>query len=321
MTNDPLSDIVRSLDLIGGVFLEANFSAPWAIKSQVTNEDCKPFMDLPKQVIAYHVVTQGEALVSLGNQFQYRAKAGEVVLLPDNSLHVLASSHAAKPTQADDLVLPPDQSGLSRIRFGGGGDPTRILCGFLACGTLPKAIIQMLPKVLIIRLEDIAALQWIEASITKAVRELQLGRVGSKNVMSKLAELLLIEALREHLEKHPVGHGWLSGMAHPQIAKALARVHTQLEDPPDVTELAALAGMSRSSFVDHFTKTVGLAPGKYVLEHRMSAAKLLLRETQLTLGTVAQHVGYDATEAFSRAFKRETGMPPAEWRHHIHNAP
>lgn len=318
MANDPLTDIVRSLDLTGGVFVDAEFTAPWAITSHVTEEDCAPFMPIPKQVIAYHVMIEGEAIVSLHGREGYRedcrARAGDVVFLPSNALHVLASEPGVSLYSGDDLLLPAAENGLVRIRHGGGGARTHLLCGFIACNAGPSPLLEMLPKLMVIGVEDLTTRRWIEASIVMAARELTAGRIASGSVVAKLAELLLVEALRAHLETAPRPSGWLAGMADPRIARALALLHGGLCRPPPVTALAEAAGMSRSAFVARFTEIMGVGPRRYALDQRIQAASLLLRETALGMAEVAHRVGYDAPEAFSRAFKRETGASPADWR-------
>ncbi len=318
MLTDPLTDIVKSLDLTGGVFVDAAFTAPWAITSQVSEEDCRPFMKIPAQVIAYHVVTEGELLVSLdkheGYQRHLMARAGDVLFLPSNAPHVLASEPGQSLLSGDDLLLPAGENGLVQIRHGGGGARCRILCGFIASNSGPNPLLCSLPKLLVISMEDFATRRWIEASIAMAARELTAGRVAGGAMMSTLSELLLIEALRAYLERTPQPTGWLAGMADPRIARALARIHATLDAPPPVTVLAAAAGMSRSAFVEHFTDAMGVGPRRYILNQRIRRAAMLLRETELGMAEVAYRVGYNAPEAFSRAFKRETGCSPADWR-------
>lgn len=314
MPSDPLTDIVRSLKLTGGVFLEGEFTAPWAIESKVTAEDCQPFMLVPHQVIAYHVVTAGEMIVSLDGDEEYVAKVSDVVFLASNALHTLSSERGLPTAVGDDLVLPPAEGRLATIRFGGGGALTRILCGFIASDSGPCPLLDTLPEILIIAIEDIATLNWLEASIAMAARELAAGRVSSSAVMAQLSELLLVEALRAYLEteKHP--KGWLAGMADPQIARTLAHIHHSISNPASIEDLTEEAGMSRSAFVQTFSEIIGMSPGRYALSQRMKIAESLLRETDLTTSQIAYRTGYSAPEAFSRAFKRETGISPAEWR-------
>ena len=318
MINDPLSEIVGSLDLTGAVFLKAEFTAPWAITSHVTEEDCRPFMPVPRQVIGYHVVTEGEATVSLdqgaGYEVHHRAKAGDIVFLPSNAMHVLASATGGRPICGDDLILPADKDGLLRIEHGGGGDRTRVLCGFMASNSGRNPLIGMLPELLVTSIESLETRQWVEASVSMAARDFASGRLASGAVVAGLCRLLLVEALRGYLEQGHAARGALGAIAHPRMSRALARIHADLSAPLRVEELAAEVGMSRSAFVDRFTEVVGVGPRRYILAQRMETAALLLRDTDLTMAEIAHRVGYDAPEAFSRAFKRERGQTPAEWR-------
>ena len=294
MINDPLSEIVGSLDLTGAVFLKAEFTAPWAITSHVTEEDCRPFMPVPRQVIGYHVVTEGEATVSLdqgaGYEVHHRAKAGDIVFLPSNAMHVLASATGGRPICGDDLILPADKDGLLRIEHGGGGDRTRVLCGFMASNSGRNPLIGMLPELLVTSIESLETRQWVEASVSMAARDFASGRLASGAVVAGLCRLLLVEALRGYLEQGHAARGALGAIAHPRMSRALARI------------------------VDRFTEVVGAGPRRYILAQRMETAALLLRDTDLTMAEIAHRVGYDAPEAFSRAFKRERGQTPAEWR-------
>ncbi|MEM6638081.1 MAG: AraC family transcriptional regulator [Pseudomonadota bacterium] len=319
MSIDPLSQIVGSLALSGAVFLRADFTAPWAVTAHVTEEDCRPFAPMPRQVIAYHLVVEGEVLVSLGgancNKTHYRARAGDVIFLPTNALHVLASTASVTPVSGDDLLLPAGQDGLVRIEHGGGGDPTRMLCGFIASGSAPAPLFAGLPELLVINIESLDTRRWIEASVALAARELCSGRVSSSTMVTNVCRLLLIEALRSYVEQCKAPSGWLGGMAHPRMSRALARIHADLAAPLRVEDLASQVGMSRSAFVDRFTEVVGVSPRRYILIYRIETAAALLRNTELTIAEIAHRVGYDAPEAFSRAFKREMGQSPADWRH------
>ena len=318
MLNDPLTDIVASLDLTGAVFLRAEFTAPWAITSHVTEDDCRPFMPVPRQLIAYHVVTEGEAIVSLdqgaGYKVHHRARAGDIVFLPSNAVHVLAGATGGRPVCGDDLILPAGKDGLVRIAYGGGGDLTRILCGFMASDAGPNPLVDMLPELLVTSIESLETRRWVESSVAMAAREFASGRMSSNAVVASLCRLLLVEALRSHLEKGHASRGALYALAHPRMSRALARIHAGLAGPLRVEDLAAEVGMSRSAFVDRFTEVVGVGPRRYVLSQRMEAAAQLLRDTGLNMAEVAHRVGYDAPEAFSRAFKREMGHAPADWR-------
>lgn len=315
MVKDPLTDIVRSLNLAGAVYLQAEFTEPWSVVGQITENELRALMPGARQVIAYHVVTRGEAIVYLDGHETCRARAGDVVFLPTNAECVMATSPNLKPTVVDDLLLAvDDDDGLVRLNLGGGGETTQMLCGFIASNAGSNPLLATMPRTLVISIASVATLRWIEASITMAANELRAGRLASQALVSQLSELLLIEALRVHLEGSPSGRGWLAGMADPRLARVLSRIHAGLASPPAVTELAEIAGMSRSAFVENFTDIMGIGPRRYVLDQRIEAARLLLMDSALCMAEIAHRVGYEAPEAFSRAFKRETGRSPADFR-------
>ncbi|MEM8972277.1 MAG: AraC family transcriptional regulator [Pseudomonadota bacterium] len=318
MVNDPIADIVRSIDLSGAVFLQAEFTAPWAITAHVTEEDCRPYMPIPRQVIAYHVVIEGELLVfapdNSGVERSHSASAGDIIIFPHNHVHTLASAPGLKTVCGDDLILPTMQNGLTQIRYGGGGVQTKILCGFMASNAGSTPLLDVLPDVLIVSVDSFEVRNWMEASVIMAAKQLTSGSLLSASMISGLCQLLLAEALRLNLAVAAPQNGWLNGMAHPRIATALSRIHRSLGKPPSVTELARETGMSRSAFVDRFTEVLGISPRQYMLEERMKLAAALLRDGKLTSAEIALRVGYDAPEAFSRAFKRRYGKAPKIWR-------
>ena len=318
MIVDPLSDIVRSLHLAGAVFLNAEFSAPWAITAHVTEKDCRPFMPIPHQVIAYHVVVEGDVLLSMDDAAGYaphhQAKPGDVIFLPGNARHILASSTGQLPKSSDALPLQESDNGLLQIRHGGGGERARILCGFVASNAGSTPLFDLLPEVLVISIQSLVKRRWIEASAIMAANELAQGRVPHSGATASLCELLLTEALRAYVDQKEKPPGWLGGMTHPRIAKALSRIHGSLASPLCVEALAEDAGMSRSVFVQRFTEVMGMGPRRYILAQRMEHAQLLLVDQRMTIAEIASRVGYDAPEAFSRAFKRVHGIAPAQWR-------
>ena len=313
MIGDPLSEVVRALELSGGLFLDARLTAPWAILAQVSADDCRPFMPVPERVIAFHVVTRGRMLVLLADGTSCEVGAGEIVLLPRNEVHTVASEPGLAPVPGEALAFAPAEGGLLRIERDGGGAETRILCGFLAGHGPPSPILETLPRLLGVAIEDVAALDWIEASVRLAARELARGGIASGAVTSRLAELLLVEALRRHGEA-AAPSGWLGGMRDPRIGRALALMHGDLARPWTVEALAGTVGMSRTAFVARFGRLVGVPPIRYLAQARLAAARALLREPGLTASEIAYRVGFEAPVAFNRAFKRAFGLPPAAWR-------
>ena len=315
---DPLSEVLRSVRLTGGIFLDARFTAPWSVHTQILAEDCGSFVVKPSLLIAYHFVIAGKLLVSVDGEPTVEVRAGEIVLLPRNDIHTLSSASGLVPTSARHLIQPSADGGLAKILHGGGGEPAQIVCGFLGSEESYNPLIAALPRVLKLDVQEGVARDWVEASMRYAAGELTAGRFASSNLMSRLSELLFVEAMRQYSVTYAdQDAGWLRGVADPQIGRALAAIHHNFSLPWSADSLAKEVSMSRSAFVDRFTTLIGMPPIRYLTVWRLQAAKLGLRETRKTIEQLAQEVGYGSGEAFSRAFKREFGLSPARWREQL----
>jgi AraC-like DNA-binding protein len=312
---DALSDVLRSVRLCGGVFLDARFTAPWAVNSYVAAADCMPILASPAQLIGYHFLIEGRMTISIEGEPAREVRAGEVVLLPRNDTHTLASELGLAPVDGHRLVQPAPDGGLARINYGGGGEPVRMVCGFLGCEDTSNPIIDSLPRLLTIDVHEATSRDLIESSLRFAVGELIEGRLAESSVLSRLSELLLVEAVRRYTDS--LGDqqtGWLKGLKDPYVGRALALIHGDIAAPWKAETLAKEVALSRSAFTDRFTSLVGVPPIRYLTARRMETAKTHLRETAKSVAQVGYSVGYESEEAFSRAFKREVGVSPAPWR-------
>lgn len=312
---DPLSDVLRSVRLAGGIFLDARFTAPWAVLARMTSDDCGAFLAAPAQLIAFHVVTAGRLQLTIPGTPPVDVRAGEIVLLPRNDEHTLASGPGLAAVPASTLIRPGPAGGVAQLRHGGGGEPAQIVCGFLATDGGFNPLLATLPRCLTLDIREAAARAWIEASVRFAAGELAAGRVGSAEVISRLSEVLLVEAVR-HYAGTADGQavGWLRGVNDDRIGRALALIHRDLATPWSAEALAREVAMSRSAFVERFSALVGTPPIRYLTVCRLQAARLQLRETRKSIAQLARAVGYESEQAFSRAFKREFGRSPAHWR-------
>ncbi|MGY3357082.1 hypothetical protein ACVWZK_003745 [Bradyrhizobium sp. GM0.4] len=223
---DPLSEVLRSVRLTGGIFLDARFTAPWSVHTQIVAEDCVTFAVKPSLLIAYHFVIAGKFLLSVDSEPTVEVRAGEIVLLPRNDVHTLASDAGLVPTNARHLIQPSPDGGLAKIMHGGGGEPAQIVCGFLGSEETYNPLIAALPRVLKLDIREGVARDWIEASVRYAAGELTAGRFASSNLMSRLSELLFVEAMRQYSVTYTdQDGGWLKGIADPKIGRALASIH------------------------------------------------------------------------------------------------
>jgi AraC-like DNA-binding protein len=319
---DPLHELLRDMTLSGAVFLDAEFTAPWCIASKVTPEDCRPFMPVPAQLIAYHYVIHGQLLLKIEDREPVVAKSSDLIILPRNDLHILGSQIDLPPANADDLVEPADEKGLARIRYGGGGAPTQILCGFLGSNDPNHPLILSLPPILKLTLDDGAIASWIEGSMRYAACELARGGPGASLSLARLSELLLAEAIRTYARRLPQGEGdWLAGLCDPYVGRALSFIHRKLAYPWRLEELAREVGLSRSALGDRFIEHVGVSPMRYLSRRRLQEAADQLRNSRRPVAQIAYDIGYESEAAFSRSFKREFGIAPVAFRASVDRIP
>lgn len=312
---DALSDLLRAVRLSGGVFLEAEFSAPWSVTAQIGVEDCRAVMPLPRRVIAFHYVLDGSLVLQLGDAPPLRVGRGAMVLLPRNDEHVLASAPGLPPVSGASLMQAAPEGRLARIRHGGGGAPTRIVCGFLGMDTLRNPLIDVLPQALVLDTGGEPAEGWIAASFRYVAGDVAVVPVGADIMLAKLAELLFVEAVRRHVATLPEGcGGLLAGLRDPVVGRALALMHGRIAHPWSTDELARAAHHSRSAFAERFTAVVGMPPMRYLTAWRMELAARRLSDSSDGVASIAAKVGYASEAAFSRAFKRMFGVAPAGWR-------
>ena len=312
---DVLSDVLRVIRLSGGVFLEADFTAPWCISGKVSSDDCKPFLEAPRHVIASHFVAQGYMRLQPEGGDAIDVGAGEIVLLPHNSPHRFGSELNPAPVPAREIMQPPQDGELARIVYGGGGAATQLLCGFLGSDTPFSPLLSALPAVLKLNVRSSPSGAWIESSFRFAASEIAAGRLGSTTVIAKLSELLFVEAVRQFVAGLPAERrGWLAGLRDPHIGRALAVLHARPTEAWTAEALAIEVGMSRSVFAERFSSLVGQPPMQYLTMWRMHMAAQYLREGRGSLAQIGAAIGYDSEAAFSRAFKRQFGVAPGGWR-------
>jgi AraC-like DNA-binding protein len=308
---DVLTDMLSSLRLTGGVFLDGEFHAPWAVLSQIGPAERALFFTEPHHVIAYHFVRSGSMTCQVGDDPPVRVSAGEIVLMPRNDPHCLTGPVPAEAVATDQIVSPPGEDGLFRIRYGDeDGELTSIYCGFLATQMGDDPLLQALPPMMTVSL-DMVRDDWMVKSIAFAAESLGS---HSPEMVGKLSEALFAEAVRRYLEALPAEEaGWIAGLRDPAVGKALGLIHGRYAEAWTVDTLARECGVSRTVLNDRFRSFVGEAPMQYCGRIRMRAAANMLRDERQNASNVAYAVGFNSEAAFNRAFKREYGVPPGTW--------
>ncbi|MFM0339788.1 AraC family transcriptional regulator [Paraburkholderia fungorum] len=318
---DALSDVLRFVRLGGAVYLNGDFTAPWCVVGEVTQELCATFLPRAERIVSYHLITEGSCRARLVDDpsSTIHLEAGELLVVPQGEAHLMGSSLELAPAPADDMLsrymkMAPGE--VMELSYGGGGAHTRLICGFLACDdTLTNPVLSALPRIFKVDMRNDPQSAWLESSLKLAAAEAAEWRVGSAIVLARLSELLFVEAVRRCIDALPDDRkGWLAGVSDRFVGRALALLHAQSAHNWTVDELARKVGLSRSALAQRFTQLIGQPPMQYLARWRLQLAAQELRSGTRSVAAVGQHVGYESEAAFNRAFKREFGMPPASWR-------
>ena len=312
---DVLDDILGSLRLTGGVVIDGEFSGDFCVRAQFTPKHCAPFFPTPETLISYHYIRSGEAIIETEGMAPVKLQAGAIAILPRNDPHMLMSRDGLEPASSDDVSWTTAE-GLHRLKCGTDGPATMIWCGFLGTSrSSAHPMLEALPPLLTLNAAEGQA-QWLDSSMRFLAEERP-----SPDVVARLAELFLAQAIRDYVERLPAGsRGWLRGLADPAVSKALSIIHSRFAEDLDVETLAREAGVSRTVLGERFSELLGEPPMRYSTRWRMRVAANLLRDGRQNSANVAYAVGFGSEAAFNRAFKREFGEPPATWRRGVENA-
>src|SRR5262245_1665224 len=311
---DALSEVLKVVQLNGAVFFNARFTAPWCVASPAEASLARTLGLGSERVLLYHYMVEGSCVVELEGVAPLRLNAGDVVVFPHGDAHTMASAAGGQPLPMDAQAILRERPKV--LQFGGGGETTRFVCGYMACDPrLFQPILAALPRVVTVNLRGMEKARWLEASLQHAVEEANSPQPGAEGVLAKLSEVMVVETLRQYVAQLSPEHtGWLSGLRDLAVGKCLALMHEKPAHPWTVDSLAREVAVSRSVLAERFTHFVGQSPMQYLGRWRMALATNYLRRSSLNVASIAEEVGYESDANFSRAFRREFGMPPATWR-------
>ncbi|HWX49031.1 MAG TPA: AraC family transcriptional regulator [Roseomonas sp.] len=318
MGADALSEVLRAVRLSGAVFFRVELRAPWVAETPPA-AICAPFvMPRAQHLMEFHILGSGTGFGGLTNAEPVALEAGDVLAFPQGDPHVLSSAPGLRQSPNMDLYRVAGSARLPfSVTLGETGPPVgALVCGFLGCDARPfNPLLDALPRMLHLRSRGTGDDGWFRHLVDAVVAESAQPHIGGECILARLSELMFIELVRRHLWTAPAEEtGWLAGLRDPHVGRALNLLHGQATAPWTLERLAREAGLSRSSLAERFTRLVGQPPMQYLAQWRMQLAAGLLADGDRPVGQVALAVGYDSEAAFSRAFHKLVGVPPAAWR-------
>ncbi len=313
---DVLSEVLKAVRLDGALFYNAEFSAPWRVRSPHSSMVAPYFASEGRHVIIFHLLTDGCATARLEDGPAVALGEGDIVVFPHGDPHIMGNGPPVRPLDYAEEMERVVSQGLNVARMGGGGEITRFVCGYMACDPyVSRVLLAGLPRLLRVPIGNDASGKWLENSIRLSVADAAEPRAGGEAVRARLSEVLFVETLRRYVSMLAPGEtGWLAGVRDAEVGTALGLLHRDPARPWTVEELARSAGISRSVLAERFQHYLGDAPIAYLTRWRLQLAAQRLTTSSHGVARIAAEVGYRSEAAFNRAFKREFGVPPARFR-------
>lgn len=265
----------------------------------------------------FHVVTEGQGWLDTDEEGEPRLlQPGALALIPQGGGHRLWSEPGVPTPDVLDLERQQVSERYEILRHGEGEGRTTMICGALRFSH-PAAhdLLATLPHTLVIDALHSPQLEWMQNTLRQMAAETREMRPGGEAVITRLGDILVVQAIRAWIETDPAARsGWLGALKDRQIGRAISLIHQDPEKAWTVAALAAEVAMSRSAFAARFTGLVGEPVMRYVTRWRMYVAMEALNAQGATIAEVADRLGYQSEAAFSRAFKRVTELSPGAVR-------
>ncbi|WNO09945.1 AraC family transcriptional regulator [Teredinibacter sp. KSP-S5-2] len=299
--SDPLGEALHQLRLTGCLYCRSDLTAPWGVEFPEF-EHCMMF----------HIVTAGSCLLEIPGESTHQLRSGSMALVPHGKGHKILSPDCENATPLFDIPATKMSDRYEIMQFGGDGELTQLTCGVVRFDHVTgQKLVSLLPNSLFLDSWQEGQNEWLHSTLRFIANEAKALRPGGETILTHLADILVIQALRTWLDQ--TNHhqkGWLAALKDKQLGKAIAAIHRAPEQNWSVALLAQQAGMSRSGFSARFSDMVGQSPAQYLTHWRMQLAYNELASGQTPLARLAEKHGYQSEAAFSRAFKRIFAVSP-----------
>ncbi len=304
-TRDPLGEALHSLRMSGAFYCRSEFTEPWGLT----------LPPLP-EYLWFHVVTSGRVSLGLGDGELTTLHSGDLALVSQGAGHRLFSDPAAPAPGILDLPREEISDRYEALQHGGGGALTRVMCGAVRFDhPAARSLVALLPEIIYLDAASTPDVVWMQGTLALIAAETKHLRPGGEAVITRLADVLIIQVLRSWIATDPRAQtGWLGALRDRQIGRALSLIHAEPARAWTVASLADELARSRSAFAARFTQLVGEPVMQYATRWRMRVAINALQDEGATVAQLADRLGYRSEAAFARAFKRVIGVAPGAIR-------
>lgn len=288
---DPLSLLLKRMELGAEVYVNGNFCGAWAVDTGGSRR------------IPFHLIGDGQAWLHFDNEAPRALGAKDLVLFPRDAHHIISNSAERPAPEAVNAPMSND------------GPVTQMVCGFFEFrSALMYPLLDALPDVVLLQMSSGAQAQRMQRLLDLTLLELSEAKPGSYAVVDYLAHLIFIQVLRQQVEGEALSSGLLRALFDSKIGRVLNAIHQNPAQDWTLASLADKAAMSRSTFAERFNKLAGITPMRYLSLWRMAEARRLLVNSDLSTAQIAEMSGYDSEAAFRKAFKSTQGQTPGEVR-------
>lgn len=298
---DPLGEALHLLRMNSMFYSRSEIIPPFGVELPAGS----PFL-------LFHVVISGQCWLEVKGREPQLMQTGDFALVPHGDGHKLVSEIGVPTFNMYDLPRQKISERYELITNEGDGVPSSMICVAVRFDH-PAAhqLIQLLPRFIYIPAWQSPHFEWIQSTLRLMAAEAKALRPGGETVITRLADIMVIQAIRSWIEQDPTAQtGWLGALQDKHIGNAILAIQKEPERAWSVATLAQEVAMSRSAFAARFKELVEETPMQYVTRWRMNVALTWLKEGDLSLSELAERLGYQSEAAFSRAFKRAMGVSP-----------
>lgn len=306
---DLLSDILSRLQVEGTLYFRTSFTSPWSI--QVPSY---------RNVARFHFAHKGGCFVRVGKANKaVLLEQGDLIIIPRGASHTLFCDPSTEDQalQLEQVVEKSGFNGRGALVYGelGSNQETQLVCGHFAFdNNASHPLIESLPRHILIKNYAEVAGSWMESTLKLIGAEAGRENVGGDFIAVRMSEIILAQALRTFFASEGADQPVFAAFQDPGIAPVLDAIHRDPSQPFSLESMARTAGMSRTSFINRFTERMTMTPQKYITFWRMQVARQKLANPRAAIAAIAETVGYQSEAAFSRVFKKHTGLSPSKYR-------